>query len=146
MSAQGGEDQQRQEYRHSAPGCGMEERLSLESTGPNPRETWCVSPASPHPSPPDAASRSRSPVPRSLQRPPAHARWVGPAPTSRKRITVRPSALQEQPCSSTCRTIALRGRPLQRLEHYESIHVPHPRMVEGTRKGADDLEAEALPE
>src|SRR4051812_23314418 len=45
MSAQGGEDQQRQEYRHSAPGCGLEERLSLESTGPNPRETWCVSPA-----------------------------------------------------------------------------------------------------
>jgi GGDEF domain-containing protein len=23
----------------------MEERLSLESTRPNPRETWCVSPA-----------------------------------------------------------------------------------------------------
>src|SRR3954453_15208211 len=44
MSAQGGEDQQGQEYRHSAPGCGLEERLSLESTGPNPRETWCVSP------------------------------------------------------------------------------------------------------
>src|SRR4051795_2125149 len=48
MSAQGGEDQQRQEYRHSAPGCGLEERLSLESTGPNPRETWCVSPGGPH--------------------------------------------------------------------------------------------------
>src|SRR6185437_3713592 len=45
MSAQGGEDQQRQEHRHSAPGCGLEERLSLESPGPNPRETWCVSSA-----------------------------------------------------------------------------------------------------
>src|SRR4051794_39572915 len=44
MPAQGGEDEQRQEYRHSAPGCGLEERLSLEGTRPNPRETWCVSP------------------------------------------------------------------------------------------------------
>ncbi len=54
VSAQGGEEQQGQEYRHAPLGCGLEERLSLGCTGPDPREIdcsgrkpreiWCVSP------------------------------------------------------------------------------------------------------
>src|SRR5262249_38212646 len=38
--------QQGQEYRHSPPAGRLEERLSLECIGPNPREFWCVSPGS----------------------------------------------------------------------------------------------------
>ncbi len=44
VPAQGGEEQQGQEYRDTPPLGGMEERLSIECTGPNPREFWCVSP------------------------------------------------------------------------------------------------------
>ena len=56
VSAQGGEEQQGQEYRHAPLGCGLEERLSLGCTCPDPREIdcsgrkpreiWCVSPES----------------------------------------------------------------------------------------------------
>jgi predicted transposase YbfD/YdcC len=45
VPAQGGEEQQGEEYRHSPPPGRVEGRLLIECIGSNPREFWCVSPA-----------------------------------------------------------------------------------------------------
>ncbi len=42
VSAQGGEEQQGQEYRHAPLGCGLEERLSLGCTGQIPEKSTVV--------------------------------------------------------------------------------------------------------
>src|SRR5512135_1147322 len=47
LPAQGGEGQRGQEHHHAPPHGGVEERLSIECTGSNPQEIWCVSPGPP---------------------------------------------------------------------------------------------------